>query len=347
MDDISKKLKIAGATPAGRLNKPLIPDRPIALRRVSLAELSSELLARIEAGSFGANEASILLGCEIHQALEVVLDVHNNRLSGRRYSDLFGALYEFVGPPRPILNGATIVELGCGSINPFGLLFLFLMLGARRGIAIDLDEIQDMPRAVKALADLSAMMLIHPKDIIGDYSITREQMLQNIASFDLSRLHSGDVLGLDAERLSYRRESVHALSLQDGEVDYIISNAFFEHVPHIEDAIAELARVTRTGGIGVHTIDGSDHRRYDNPACHPLEFLTEASKEPIVHGSNRSRPLQFANLFERHGFELIAIEPFERVDVNLELRNRFVEPYRSMTDEVLAVTIAKIVVRRL
>lgn len=347
MDDLSKKLKIAGATPAGRLNRPLIPGRPIALRRVSLAKLSSELLARIEAGSFGANEASILLGCELHEALGVVLDVHNNRLSGRRYSDLFGAFYEYVGPLRPRLDGATIVELGCGSINPYGLLFLFLMLGAQRGIAIDLDGIQNMPRAVKALADLSAMMLIHPKDIIGDYSITREQMLQNIASFDLSRLHSSDVLGLDAERLSYRRESVQALSLLDGEVDYMISNAFFEHVPRIEDAIVELARVTRTGGIGVHTIDGSDHRRYDNPACHPLEFLTEASKELIVHGSNRIRPLQFAPMFEKHGFEVIAIEPFERVDFTLELRNRFVEPYRSMTDEMLAVTIAKIVVRRL
>ena len=90
------------------------------------------------------------------------------------------------------------------------------------------------------------------------------------------------------------------------------------------------------------TIDATTTRRVI-----PLEFLTEASNETIVHGSNRTRPLQFAALFEKHGFEVIAIEPFERVDVSPELRNRFVEPYRSMTDEVLAVTIAKIVVRRL
>ena len=183
--DMSRSRKVGGLpensrtiepSPAGRLNKSVIPSRPAALRHVSLPELCSELLARVDEGEIGASDATILLGCEIHQALEVVLDVHNNRLSGRRYSDLFGAFYEYVRPLRPRLDGATIVELGCGSINPYGLLFLFLMLGGRRGIAIDLDEIQDMPRAVRALADLSAKMLIHPEEIVGDYPITREQM---------------------------------------------------------------------------------------------------------------------------------------------------------------------------
>ena len=343
----SDKCEISDAAPKGRLKKAIVPERSFILRNVSLAKLTSELLARSRDGSFNSNEAAILLGCEILEALPLALNVHNNRLSVRRYSDLFGAFYEFVGPPRPRLDGATIVDLGCGSLNPYGLLFLFLMLGGRRGIAIDLDEIEDMPRAVRALADLSARMLIHPEEIIGDHPIAREQILQNIASFDLSRLHSGDVSGLDSDRLSYRRQSVYELPLLDKEVDFVISNAFFEHIPRVDDAIAEISRVMCKGSIGVHTIDGSDHRRYDNPACHPLEFLTKASNEPIVHGCNRIRPLEFAALFERHGFEVLSVEPFEQVDVNLELRNRLVEPFRSMADEFLAVTIAKVVIHRL
>jgi SAM-dependent methyltransferase len=342
-----EKSRRAATSPEGRLNKPVIPIRPVGLRDVPLAELSSELLARIQEGSFSANEGTILLGCEIHKALEVVLDVHNNRLSRRRYRDLFGTFYEFVEPPRPTLKGATIVELGCGSINPYGLLFLFLMLGARRGLAIDLDEIQDVPRAARALADLAAMILIDPREVLGDYLITPEQVLKNIASFDLARLRAGDPLGLDPARLTYMRESVHGLSLAKGEADLVVSNAFFEHITLVDDAIAEVSRITRKGGIGVHTIDGSDHRRYDNPACHPLELLTEADNEPLVHGSNRIRPLEFASVFERHGFEVISCEPFESVEVTAELRSRLVEPFRSMTNEALTVAIAKFVVRRL
>ncbi len=345
MNDLGKN-SLTDAAPAGRLNKTFIRNRPSGLHNVSVAELCSELLARIQEGSFGADDSSIGLGCELDDALKIVLDVHNNRLSRRRYRDLFGAYYEFLQPPRPALEGATVVELGCGPINPYGLLFLLLMLGAQRGIAVDLDEIHDEARALKALANLSAMMLIDPQAIIGDYPITREQMLHNIPSFDLARLHAGDPSGLDSQRLSYRRESVHALSLLDGEVDFMMSNAFLEHLSSVDDAITEIARVMRKDGIGVHTIDGADHRSYGDPTCHPLELLTEATNESIVHGSNRIRPLEFVSLFERHGFEVISFEPFVTREIDANLRARLAEPFRSMTDDVLSVIIAKIVVRR-
>jgi|GEM_PF-1603378 len=333
--------------PAGRLHKPLVPGRPSALRDTSLAQLTSELLARIKEGAFSLNEAAILLGSEINEALKDGLEVHNNRFSRRRYRDLFDVFYTSVQSLFPVLHGATIVDLGCGSINPYGLLFLFLLLGARRGVALDLDEIQDLPRAVRALADLSAKMLIDPQEVVRDYPITREQVLRNIASFDLARLRVGDPLGLDSTRLHYLRESVYKLSLTDGEADLVISNAFFEHLPHVEDAIVELARITRRGGLGIHIIDGSDHRRYDNRQCHPLEFLTETSTEPMLYGSNRIRPREFESLFNRHGFEVLSFIPFESVDVTPELRERCVEPFRSMPDEALTVPIAKLVVRRL
>lgn len=347
IDGLRKESVILDSVPAGRLNKALIPDRPAGLRDTSLPKLTSELLARVNEGSFSVSEETILLGSEIHEAMRVVLEVHNNRLSGRRYRDLFGAFYEFVGPPRPCLDDATIVELGCGSINPYGFLFLFLMLGARRGMAIDLDQIQDVPKAVRALSDLAAKMLIHPQEIVGDYPITREQILRNVASFDLARLHAGDLTGLDSERLIFKQESVQALTLPDGEIDFMISNAFFEHIPRVDDAIAEIARTMRKGGIGVHTIDGSDHRRYGDPSRHPLDFLTENDDGPLVHGSNRIRPVEFASLFKRHGFEVVSFIPFETVEVTPELRERFVEPFRSMKDEALAEPIAKLVVRRL
>ena len=334
------------AAPAGRLNKPVIPSRPVALRDVSLAELSSELLARIQEGAFTANEATILLGTQIHAALQGALDVHNNRASRQRYRDLFIALSTQVGPHLLKLDGATIVDVGCGPINPYGMLFLFLMLGARRGIAIDLDPIQDEARAIRALAECAAMMLVDPGGVVGDYPIRQEEVLRNIVSFDLPRLQAGDPSGIDGARLSHRLESVCGLSIGDCEADLVISNSFLEHVGYVEEAIGELARITRIGGLGIHLIDGSDHRRYVDPACHPLEFLTEADNDVMVQCCNRIRPVDFARLFEQHGFEVIAIDQFERIEVNAKLRKRLAEPFRSMPDESLTVLAAQLVVRR-
>jgi hypothetical protein len=147
----------------------------------------------------------------------------------------------------------------------------------------------------------------------------------------------------------WRSLSISITIAYQGDGIGISSNAFFEHIPRVDDAIAEMARVMRKGAIGIHIIDGTDHRRYDNSACHPLEFLTEAENEPLVHGSNRVRPLEFDFLFKRHGFEVISVDPYESesIEVTAELRDRLAEPFRSMKDDILAVTMAKFVVRRL
>jgi SAM-dependent methyltransferase len=329
------------------LERLTLPPRPAGAADVPLADLCSELLARIEDGQFIANDASIMCGCHIQNALQRALDVHNNRASRKLYQDLFEAFIVHTRVAQPRIEGATVVDLGCGANNPFGFLFLFLMLGAQRGVAIDLDPIQGIYAAIKTLADCAAMMLVDPKQLVSDYPITREQVLRNIASFDLAKLNAGDPSGIDVHRLSYRREPMNGLSLEDGEADIVMSNAVLEHISPVGDAIAEMARVTRKGGIGIHTIDASDHRRYTNPACHSLEFLTVADGSEFVHGSNRIRPIEFRPLFERHGFEIILFTPFETVGIDTPMRERFVEPFRSMSAEALEVTIGNLVVRRL
>jgi hypothetical protein len=220
------------------------------------------------------------------------------------------------------------------------------MVGARRGIAIDLDTIQDVSKAARAAADCAAMMLIDPKQLVGDYPITREQVLQNIASFDLAKLNAGDLSGIDVGRLSYLQEPLEALTLQDGVADLVISNAVLEHIQSLDHTIAEMARITRKGGFGIHNIDGSDHWRYTDPACHPLEFLAIADDQAMVHGSNRLRPTQFGPLFERHGFEIISFTPYEVVDIDATVRKRLAEPFRTLPNEVLTVVGGKLAVRR-
>jgi SAM-dependent methyltransferase len=268
-------------------------------------------------------------------------------MSRKWYALLFETVYSGWGSIRPKIENETIVDLGCGSVNPYGVLFLLLMLGAKRGIAIDLDEIQDVQQAVQALGDCAAMMLIDPKGLVGDHSISRANVLQNITSFDLGRLGAGDPSGIDSDRLCFRRESVTNLSLSDGEADLVISHTFLEHVPCVEHAIAEMARVTRKGGFGAHLIDGADHRRYLDPNCHALKFLEESTSDTLVHVSNKVRPREFIPVFEHHGFELVEFVPFEKIEVSLELRKQFAEPFRSMPLDSLSVIGARLLVRKL
>lgn len=340
-----KKKAEPPASLAGRLHEYGPPTRSSRLRNASFEELVAEMLARIHDDPF-STEFNIALGCRLEDALRDALDIEGNRRSRQHQLDLFRGVYNGLGPLLFDVEDATIVDVGCGSINPLGLLFLFLMLGARRGIAIDLDAIQDMPKAVRTLADSAGVMLTDPGAIVGDYSIKPEDVLRNIASFDLARMSSGDASGVDAARLRYQRESISALSLQDGEADFVISHWFLEHVECVDEAIAELARITRHGGLGVHRIDGTDHRRHSRPDHHPLDFLTEPGGQTLVYGCNRVRPLEFISWFERHGFEVIAAIPDERIDITPKLRHRLAEPFRSKPDEILGTLTMTLVVRR-
>lgn len=316
----------------------------MVLRRLPLVSLVHELLARLADGEF-ASEETVLLGDQLQEALRSGLDTYSNRTSRRHYR-LYGQLPREVGLDLMRLEGATVVDVGCGSLNPFGPLFLYLMLGARRGIAVDLDAIQDPGRARRALADLAAMMLIDPHDFVGDYPIERDAILRHLASFDLARLRVGDPAGIDASRLVHLQEGVGGLSLAAGEADIVISTSFLEHVSDVDTVIADLARITKVGGVGVHRIDGADHERYHRPDLHALGFLEDGGASGLVRGCNRIRPLDFVPLFERHGFEAMAVSPFETIPVDAAMRERFVEPFRSRPLEVLGVIGVQLVVRR-
>src|SRR5262249_61018371 len=67
----------------------------------------------------------------------------------------------------------------------------------------------------------------------------------------------------DGEHLSYQLAPADQLPLRDGVVDLTISHSTLEHLRALEASIRELARVTRSGGLGVHQVDLADHLRPD------------------------------------------------------------------------------------
>jgi len=99
--------------------------------------------------------------------------------------------------------------------------------------------------------------------------------------------------------------------IADAAVDVSYSNATLEHLAETPEAIEQLGRITRVGGLGFHQIDFRDHR----DSGRPLEYLCLPEDEFVALAEglswscgNRLRHTEFHELFERAGFE-VRFEP--------------------------------------
>lgn len=309
-------------------------------------ELVLELLRRLQAGSpikHEHDQSPRLLGA-LELQLGLLGDVPSNRYSNRRMRMLMEELLQHPGFEWDAIHGATCVELGCGAVNPLGGLMVLCALGARRCVGVDLDPVQSVPLAVRALHRCAVGML--SADLFPGFPTVFAQVQANLRGFDLRRLERGDPAGIAADRLAFAQTSAEALPFEDGAVDVSSSHSFLEHVPDIEAVVAELARVSSPGALGSHRIDGIDHRYWGSRHLHPLEFLTVRSEKPIVYGCNRVRPKQLTGIFLRHGFDVVQVEETHPVDIADDFRSRLAEPYRSLPDDVLKVGGALFHVRR-
>lgn len=312
------------------------------LRGASCWDLGRQLLAQLKSNathaSYNVGQEHLALYTALRDALERLVEEPDNRFAvphfGRHF-DFVRFCWEKYGVP---LNRAVYVDIGCGGMNPYARMFTHLMAGASRAYCVDLAPIRDQGGALRALAHLARAALIDPHSIFGAYPITNREILVNLAGFDLAKLAKGDAVGMNFDRLCFLNTSVSATGLGDVSTDVIVSNSVLEHLPSVDDALAEFARITKPGGFGMHGIDVRDHRWYGYPALHPLEFLTIDSSEPLVHGCNRLRLSDYEPLFTRHGFKLLTCWPGEPIPVPDQLRRRFVEPWRSRPGELLGVT---------
>lgn len=322
---------------------------PPELGAIATSDLAAELLSRLrEGGEQIADKGSLAdLFASLDLLLEQAADIPENRYSRRMLRDHFcntsRVLRERHGG---CLRGMTVLELGSGSVNPLGVVFMFLIAGARRGIAVDLDVPQDLPLSCRALARCGAYAVAAPSLLFDYCSLSPDAIRDNLRGIDLEKLWHGDSSGL-GDRAEYRQESADKLSLGTGSVDFCTTTSFFEHVADVDAAIAEIARVTRTGGLGSHSIDGADHRSYNDPRIGPLDFLSIDTTAFIVHECNRVRPLEFPNIFERHGFSVEHVEPHIRHEVSAQARDAMVEPWSAMSVKMLEVLSLTLYVRKL
>ena len=309
------------------------------LANTSTRDLVLELRARLAKGDFSLDATDLadqlgLLGLEI----EVRTESTWNRFSRTRVSAIAGMLAPEVENGSLRLEGATVVDLGCGSIHPFGPSMLHVLCGAKLAVGIDLDRPQDLASSSRALLRLALACLAAPEHVVPWAKRTRAQVLAALEGFDLTKLWLGDPSGLDARRVRLHHGTAEQLPFADATVDACTSVSFLEHVEDVDAVLVEMARVLRPGGTAVHAIDGLDHSSYGNREVGPLDFLREPADLRLVGGCNRLRPVEFVERFERAGFEVIAFEAHARMPVDDTLRSQFAEPWRSMRQEMLEVT---------
>jgi len=126
----------------------------------------------------------------------------------------------------------------------------------------------------------------------------------------------------------------------DQSFDLTFSNAVFEHLYNVPQALRELYRVTKPGGTGSHRVDFRDHRDFERP----LEFLCQADfirtldKGNTEHG-NTLRPHEMEHIFLEVGFKVEEFYADMLADPAYlaEVRPRLLGRFRQFTDEQLRV----------
>lgn len=320
------------------------------LAHVSLGDLGAELLNRLtKSASHDSRkdlERHLQLLTKLHDVTETLMDVPENRRSVAHFASQFRFAHHCWKTHRIPFQGAVHVDIGCGSVNPLARMFTHLMLGAKRIVGIDLDMPTALEESARNLARLASAAILDPSRLYGDYPITSKDVLANLEGFDLAKLQRGDPAGAPPARMALLQKPIEATGLEKASVDVIVSNSVFEHVSDIDATLAELARITKPGGFGLHGIDTVDHRWYGEPHLHQLDFLTIPSKEKIVFGCNRVRLFEFPAYFKRHGFEVLDHWFHNKIAITPEFRARLVAPWKSMSDEQLDTTWAQVLIRR-
>ena len=315
----------------------------------SVWELGKSLLAALDAPRSNVyldRQHVLRLLQALRNRLDAAVNVSENRLAPRCTGQFFGFThYCAVNYGLPI-RGASYLDFGCGSINPYGRMMAMLMAGAWRAGCIELDPIQDPAEAARCLADMVATAIIDPKQVFGDMPVRAPDMLANLADFDLKRLAAGDLGGIPADRLRLFTQPLAACGLPPGVVDVLVSNSVLEHVTDVDATLAKMAEVIRPGGFAMHGIDVVDHRWYGNPKIDRLEFLAEQPGAQMVAGCNRLRLVEFDKLFAKHGFDILVRMTTPPVPVSAQLRRRLVAPWRDMPDEDLGTTWCNYLLRR-
>jgi SAM-dependent methyltransferase len=214
----------------------------------------------------------------------------------RQFASLLGELHRWSS-----LHGASVLEVGCGAgIDSL----LFALHPVERVVGIDLD------------------FPLHAPD---DYGERTRRLTRRV--LEKAGVGEGIEATLAQRPVQFLPMDATRLDFPDASFDLVVSRATLEHIIPIDQALAEMARVVRPGGLLRHAIDPffwlkGCHKRgvvdipWAHARLHPGEFRRfVAETEGEAKAERRTRHLATLNqLTLRQWRALFEASPFAILD---------------------------------
>lgn len=158
-------------------------------------------------------------------------------------------------------------------------------------------------------------------------------------------LRSSNVL--EAAGISYRAPcDARSTGMAPGSLDLITSNNVFEHIPPaiLLDLFVEAKKLLRPGGHILHCINCGDHYAYSDRSITQLNYLSFSETEwnrwnNSIQYQNRLRPIDFLDMADHKGFEILSSEYSSKPENFKQLENMVIAPeFQHYSLEQLAAT---------
>jgi len=244
------------------------------------------------------------------------------------YENWLKMLKIYTGIKENLLKEKVILEIGPGPDLGIGLIMLFN--GVRRYNAVDI-----YPLAKSTPPEFY--------DELFKYMIEKYSADSNTINFLQNQLQMIKIGKSD--RLNYVVDWTIDMSIiGDEKVDYVFSQAVFEHFDNAEDIILKLSKFCKEGSILISEIDLRTHTRWIRD-LDPLniyrysEFLYNLFRFRGV--PNRIRPYEYKKILENNGWTKIEIIPLTIVQKEyLEtIINRLAKKFRDPINQMDYLTI--------
>ncbi len=223
----------------------------------------------------------------------------------QEFAEILQALSTYTGE----IRGKKILDIGCGRLYPFTLLFHNLE-NTVTGIDIVYIGISK-PFSQRYWGILRQNGL---ESLVGNlmYKVLARDRTYYRALEDLCGLP------LTTQGLDVRQMSADKLLLPDRTFDIVVSINVFEHLPNVSQAVSELQRVLKAGGVAYITThlftspSGGHHFNWQNIDKVPLWDHLRQRKLPLTAYLNGLREQEYLSLFQDK-FEVLEV-----VDVDKE-----------------------------
>ena len=201
--------------------------------------------------------------------------------------------------PNKSISGKSILELGPGS--DLGIGIYLLDKGCSQYYTCDVNNL--MSSTPDSFYDV-LFRRIESMNTFANIAFLKEQ-LRHAQEGIPSRLH-----------YAVREDFDLVAAFGESKVDFVFSQAAFEHFDDIEETIVKLGRICRPGAIIVAEIDLRTHSRWirDKDPNNIYRYQGYVYDAFWFRGiPNRVRPFQYKEAFERLGWTDVLITPISRL----------------------------------